>query len=904
MYKCVNCIYLVIWVLNLDQQDINDIFRQFPWATEATLSQIADLSNDRMGMLQKEVDIIRGQFGLEEIAWNIKNYNKGIKEGIKDVIDNTAEHGEKLIRNLERDSDPIQATAELMSMAGDVGGKALKGAGGLLKGIPKVGEFLSKGSGFAGKALEFVGGAATALTFIAKEQEKISRLYIDYGMMVADQTKMTDLRGSLADVGMSMAELQPILDSTKNVFAHVGKDSMTGAKAFVNMAAMYERGAMDTSDFGYTSIELTSRLAEEANILYGVGKLDKLNAQQQKRVTDNFESSSARVTYLAEVTGEQRSAMLKMRQEAAQNIDFRQAYMQNAKFVEDNLGAQAGQNIVDAQQLVHMMFSQFMPQLAPEVDQLFSDGVRDLHLNQTVMDNVKGPLAEKLAMLGPQSQGQFYDLMDKAISGKMVGDDLILAFKDLGNSIAEAETLQGGAGNTFSQSLNTLIMQMQSMPDAFRNMSKTSLEEGQKRAAQKSEDADAPIDAMDSVRKGFRNAVHTLTPGFETTAAAVDGFTDAVNFVGDIFDSIGIGYKNPKRELEKKDKARREKVKDYNDDINGIQSQIKDTEARIANPAWWESPERLKQYKKILERELARKQEERDILSKGRITQKGQTWKTILSEGKKKAAATKKATASSPLKTTPKTTTTSPPKASTPKDDTSLQTPKEPTKTLTPEDTAREMLGDDTSLQNAMKVRDEIYAKIEKGQAEGPQFGEAGFDEHNDAMNKLATIASKLIDIGVETNKEKRYLDYNKGQQQGKGPDFSDERFLAEQNGGVAGDEETGYLLWLREQLQEGVEGIEFTEDQKQRLWEIENKGSASLVDNKEQLNTLMQEHNRLKAEAKSLRSSKEGLFSGMFWDEKDEKQLKGTEHFAEDILRRINYNLEHMNLKDLADGR
>ena len=617
------------------EEDILEIFQQYPWALESTLESILGQSDDRAKYLIEQINEIRNKWGLEAIEYNIIVANDNLGEYFQETLAKTSGMIKDTVTNMERDSDPISATAELMTLAGKATGKGAKGLGKLGKKLPVIGEYAESTGGILGNIVEFGAGFAAAMSMLVKEQEKATRLFIDYGLQTSDLMKMTDMRGALADVGMSMAELQPILQTNGAMFAKVGGDSMKGAKSFVDMAKDYEAGVGDTGDFGYNVQELTARLAEEAKLLYGVNQVDTLNANQQKRIKEQFEKSSAMTTFMAEVTGEQRSSLLKMREEANTNIDFRQAIIMNSDYITNQLGEQAINNITESRETISMLFQTFAPGIAEAVNQTVNDGIRDIGLNQTVLDNIAPDLAETVALLGADAQNSFYKMLNDSIQGKMTGQETIMAFQKFADELLQSETLKGTANSPMIDAVNNLKAQITTMPDSFKNLTAEQLKKGIADAKAKTEAADDPIDAMDAVRKGFRNAMHTITPGFETTAAAVDGFTDAVNFVGKIFDFIGIGYENPAEAIKEANEDRMDEVKDYDDDIAGIKERIADLKERIANPSWWEDVDRMKSTVLAYESRLREKQEERDHLKNTVINKKDRSYKDIIRDFRK-----------------------------------------------------------------------------------------------------------------------------------------------------------------------------------------------------------------------------------------------------------------------------
>ena len=95
----------------------------------------------------------------------------------------------------------------------------------------------------------------------------------------------------------------------------------------------------------------------------------------------------------------------------------------NSNHITEQLGEQALNNIRESRETIAMLFQSFAPGLAAGVDQTLIDGIRDIQLNQTVMDNISPELAETVALLGADAQNSFYKLMNDSIQGKMTGDE-------------------------------------------------------------------------------------------------------------------------------------------------------------------------------------------------------------------------------------------------------------------------------------------------------------------------------------------------------------------------------------------------------------------------------------------------------------------------------------------------
>ena len=531
----------------MTNDDIREIYKDYPWATEDTLAQIVAASKSTgQKSLRKVNEILKG-LDLDPLS-NIVDDLTDQEKKLAENLDKLGQATQKSVRNLTRDSDPIAAMAELMGTAG----KAVSGAGSMIGKLPGIGGAVGKAAQGVGAVVQVTAGAAATLGAIATEQEKMTRAMIEYGLAVRDLDEFTDMRGSLAKVGMSMGELTQLLDGNKSVFAQIADDTYAGTRDFLSFAAEMEKQNVEHGgDFGYGVEELTQRLAEETKILFQINGMTSLDHHARQKIRENFAKSSAMTTFMADATGEQRSAMLKMRAEAAANIDFRQAMVQNANFIAETLGKEAQENINNAQQQMSMMMGVLVPSMKEETDALFTEAVRDLHLDQTTYNNAKGPLLDKLALMGADVQQEYFRIMDASITGKLVGPDLVIALQGLAKKMQKAQVRQSGQDQTL-QEANRTIAEARMIPRSFTDLTAEQIRAGQEAALFKTEAADDAVDAIDGARKAFRGSLHIITPGYDAMAGGFDVFVSTVDGFGDVMSLFGVGYKNPRLEADEK----------------------------------------------------------------------------------------------------------------------------------------------------------------------------------------------------------------------------------------------------------------------------------------------------------------------------------------------------------------
>jgi hypothetical protein len=576
----------------LDEQEIQAIYKMYPWARESTLEDVLRVAATRSLKLQQ----VARQLGQDIDPAKINDILK--KSKLKDSkLKKSSDETTQIIRNMERDIDPLTATTELMSL----GARALDGT---VESVAKYTQFLGPIGAVVSKGASALSGGAVAATAVTgvfakiiNEQEKTVRAMIEYGAVVSDREFYTTLRGNLASIGMSMAELTTVLDGSKGMFATLTGDVMTGTEDFVKFAVDVESASDATQgDFGYNVEELTKRLGEEARMLYELGQIQSMDIVEKRLVKENFRKSSAMTTYLAEATGEQRSALLKMREEARSNIDFRQAMVQNGVYIAQTYGEAAEQNIIDANDNLAMILGATLgPDFAKQTGELLANTIRDIHLDTTSLNNASREIMDTLATLGPEVQQEYFNIIDQAVVGELAGEELVMRLQNLNNAIADATPREGD--DPMVQRANALIAQARIAPQSFKDMTADQLAQGVSSAETVSENADSSIDAIDNARKAFRNTVHTLTPGFETSGAVLDIFTAAINGLGDTFAWVfGIETQNSEdkaqqeyeRLLDLQDKAR-----DLIEQRTGLIDRIKNSRVGYTTPAFKSQLENL-----------------------------------------------------------------------------------------------------------------------------------------------------------------------------------------------------------------------------------------------------------------------------------------------------------------------
>tara|TARA_R110000796_G_scaffold188902_1_gene305831 strand:+ start:1005 stop:3284 length:2280 start_codon:yes stop_codon:yes gene_type:complete len=511
-----------------------------PWVSEATLAKIASHTKDDNDKLKSVFESMTGDsFKYDEIKEELEKSEKAFKKAnnLLVKVENTTKN---LFSVVARDVDPLIATAELMQM----GASAVQGVAG---GITSFTQYLGPKGAIASFLVDgavATGVAAVGVTSIyaklMSEQEKTIRSVIDYGGVVGDLNQYTNMRGSLAQVGMSMQEMSKIMIGNKSMLANMPDSLMDSTQKFINFAGMVESETSKTmGDFGYNVEEQTARLLEEANLMFMTGKLEQFSQVTTDKIRKNFESSSSMTTFLAEKFGDQRSSLLALRSEALTNVDFMSAMQRNGEYLADKYGENAEENVKDFASTAKMMLGKILgPEFGVQAEQVLNNFIKDIQIDDSALNNMPKEMINMLSTLGPDVSKKFTDIIEKGGTGKLTNNETVMAIQSLAKSISSASPRFGD--DPMIQQSNALIANARNAPNAFMDMTEETLEAGVDSVKAMAEQADSSIDAIDAARIGFRSVVHELTPGYEMGAGAVEGFSSALQFVEAAFKFLGI----------------------------------------------------------------------------------------------------------------------------------------------------------------------------------------------------------------------------------------------------------------------------------------------------------------------------------------------------------------------------
>lgn len=529
-------------------QDLVDfIHGEYPWASEDAALRLAELTRSS-NIKSSALAIAMTQLFDKSEADKIKRM---IAAGLTDMKNDQkqAEANSKKAKDIISDGfGVLGSTSGLESIAKiTYAGTSVLGQGAnSLLNMGNSSSLLSKGLRSTGKGLVGLGVGTAALgvvfTKLMSEQEKTLRSMIDFGLTVADTSLYTDLRGRVANLGMSLNDFMEVAGQTKTAMTSLTKNTFNGQMEFAKFAqAAYTDN--EVNKFGYGIQDYTRGLAQEVSSLFELNQIQQWNTGAQKRVLDSFDTVGRISTFMANTMGIQRSEQMRIRTESRENEDFKFALYQNGQYIQNTYGPDAEQNIIEFQdQLVTTLTSGLGADIAEEVRQIFVGSLADIQLDTSVLNNTTSEFASKLQTVSPKAFSVLMSLMEDGLVGKSSATDAILGARDfisaIRNSQRRLSTDQMGAEAT------QLAARAKLVPDSFFAITRQELEKGMDESAGLTRTAALTISQLSKIAITYKKAQNQLTPGFETTSALFENVTSAGMKFGDTWAEL-FGMETP-----------------------------------------------------------------------------------------------------------------------------------------------------------------------------------------------------------------------------------------------------------------------------------------------------------------------------------------------------------------------
>lgn len=500
------------------QEYFNNLVQNYPWATEEALEMLnSELTEGNM-TIAKVAAIIGDGSKAAEVA-EAKNQSETAEkkaEKAKSAVETNMKNTSSAMKKVMSNAEPANAIAELSHEVS----KILYNAG------ATVGNFLgpatskiSKGVQMATKAGGYAMVTATGLGVVyAKlltEQDKYARQLINYGSIVSDVDLYTTLRSSIRGLGMGFKMYADVTESALPFITASEGDVFKGQIALSQFLQDIDNNAA-FRDFGMTIQQQSQFLAQEAETLYQLGELDKMNARGQDILINAFEGANKLGLFMADSLGQSRMDTLKLREEARNSDKLITGILQNAQFMNEHLGEQASANV---QAAVGYFAPLAQATFGDEFREMFQRSVEatvgDIPFDQDAMNNIPQEFKEKLQTVGPGVLQMFEKMVEDTATGKISSPAEAVARQREFVKLVEQQLPKLAGQNELLNWANGFIAQAKVIPDTFTTADIQELVDPNF-IADTAESADSTIDVIDDFSVTFQNIQEILTPGFGT----------------------------------------------------------------------------------------------------------------------------------------------------------------------------------------------------------------------------------------------------------------------------------------------------------------------------------------------------------------------------------------------------
>ena len=500
------------------QEYFDQLVKNYPWATEEAL----DMLNSEMtesNMTIAKIAAIIGDGSMAVKVSKAKDKSETAEKKAKRAQQKVNAHMKEVgstMKKLTSNAEPANAIAELshevakvMYNAGATVGNFLGPASSkIAKGVRTV----AKSGGYA---MVTATGLGVVYAKLLTEQDKYARQLINYGSVVSDIDMYTTLRSSIRGLGMGFKMYADVTESALPFITASEGDVFKGQVALSQFLQDIDKNER-FADFGMTIQQQSQFLAQEAETLYQLGELDKMNAEGREILIDSFEGANKLGLFMADSLGQSRMDTLKLREEARNSDKLITGILQNSQFMNEYLGEQAAANVQAA-----------LGYFAPLQQATFGDDMKDMfqrsveatladiQFDQDAMNNIPNEFKERLRVVGPGVLEMFEKMVEDTATGKISSPAEAVARQREFVKLVDKQLVKLAGNNELLNWANGFIARAKVIPDTFMTKDIDELINPDF-IKDTVEGADSSIDSIDKFSVTFQNIQEILTPGFGT----------------------------------------------------------------------------------------------------------------------------------------------------------------------------------------------------------------------------------------------------------------------------------------------------------------------------------------------------------------------------------------------------
>lgn len=512
----------------MEQDIINGIYQQYPWASEDTLQKV----NSNMQEQNVHMGIVTAVLSKKDAA-AIRELSRTAEQGEEKVgrlgraaVKSTVVAG-GVMKKIMSDQSPANAVAELSHEAAKLLANAGIGISNMGSGLGKFGAVMRGITRHAGTPIVVGTGLGVLFAKLLTEQEKQARNLIEFGAVVSDLEHWNNLRFATRDLGMALKDFESVMQETKPFIVKAEGSAFEGSLKMAEFAKAIDQDKT-FRDFGMGIQDQTRFIGQELETLYELGEVTAFNEATKKRVIQSYRSANNLALFTGDVFGMQREEALRLRDEARNNVELRVGLMQNKAFIEETYGEMAAKNISDATGVVRVLNEQLLgSEFAQQMEQIISGFVGDIKIDQSAANNITEDLLKQLQG-APGVTPALISFIEKLGTGQFENErETIEAYREVFKLIKDAPMVVT-AGDPSLQAFNELVAAANTASGATEFLQADLDTVSSDFYANLADQADASIEVMNNMAIAFQNAQELLTPGYDTMATGFETLTDGI----------------------------------------------------------------------------------------------------------------------------------------------------------------------------------------------------------------------------------------------------------------------------------------------------------------------------------------------------------------------------------------
>ena len=525
----------------MDQQFFDSIANMYPWASEDTALRLAELARSN-NIKSSALAVAIAQVTNSSDVKAIEKLITEVSNEINDAEDNITAVSKKVGKELKdaksalNNSNGLQSIADLTYAGTQAMNKAVSGVTDMIAGGGTLSRILTGAADFATTGAVAAAGLGTVFAALMAEQEKSVRAMIDLGLLVNDDRLYTELRNRVSNFAMGVEDYTVILEQTKQMMTGITGDTYQGQVQMLE----FLQNSIDSDAierFGYSPQEYVQQLSLEAATLYKLNQVNELNFRDQRRVLESFETANRLTLFLSDSIGLQRSQALSLRQEARENLDFQLVMFQQADYLQEQMGDQARQNIIEANDFLYILMNQTIgEEMARETQQVFSNYLRDIRFDTSAVNNIPSQLMETLQRISPDVAASYISLIEDAGQGKISPDEVILRYQEFIRLIDQSTAKI--SPDDIGREATAIRAQISTVPDSFFEITRESLDAGVSSAAAAANTAGSAINTMGDIAIAFKQTQDMITPGYESMGDLFGVIVGSASTFGEVWSEL------------------------------------------------------------------------------------------------------------------------------------------------------------------------------------------------------------------------------------------------------------------------------------------------------------------------------------------------------------------------------